>query len=94
MVARWGRPKAAALPSLIPKVDHLQADDGGEGNSSKDPAFTPAGLLPSRHGKCLICALVCPCCIHVRKADENLGFSPASQAPLWDQHTVSGTNQR
>lgn len=64
MVQEPNGPKAAALLETIPKVDHLQADNGRERKCTEDPALARVGLVSRRHPQCLICAHAChgaPC---------------------------------
>lgn len=58
-------PKAAALLETIPKVDHLQADNGRERKCTEDPAHARAALCPPGTAMSNLCACmpsgtVCP----------------------------------
>ena len=83
--------KGCCAPRLIPKVDHPEADRGGESNCSEDPASTPAGPV-SPPGSVSLCVRM-PLGAMCDQANENQGVSPASQAPLWDQQTECHSNR-
>ncbi|CAM9555920.1 unnamed protein product [Rangifer tarandus platyrhynchus] len=83
--------KDCCAPRLIPKVDHPEADRGGEGNCCEDPVSTPAAP-GSPAGSVSLCVRM-PLGAMCHQANENQGVSPASQAPLWDQQTECHSNR-